>query len=929
MKRRTLINLALFPVILTAILVTALMTLDLNPYRDQIIWSLEQAFSRPVELGALELTFHNGLALELHDLEVGTEEDANHFSTSKALFKPRLMELLRGRLTFNEIELENPFLQITLPAPDHPEQESKPGPKPLFADIPGLKHLHLREASVLLRNLSPKAPQLELRHLDLDLEGVQPGQTCRITLSGELGSADASTPVSLSARVQIPLASETWIDRQMDIKLAARRVTRGDWQNLIPQAVSSLLPDAPFDLHLDLNKDEEGKFSTSVTLENSAGNNKCIPPNLTLNISNAILAGSYDKRRALYDLSLEGRGQLESCGDELVGFEMHQKLVHDSEQTRFNARIDTRLVIASLLGWLTPETSGLAAQGDLPLTLELAGGGAQVDWKLHGDLTDVALYRNKLILKTPGISGILDARGELGTGRLLKSGQLELGGLRANLTGTYDNAGQTYELQVPEAELTSLEEIVPVLAQWDLRGKVSGNYRWQKLEQGWTHGGVFNLEEVAAYHPYPLGAVRNTRARLEFHDNSLSFSCSPLGLGDSQLQVLGEIADLHKPVFVIHAETPTMLARDLVFKHPEAHLNDLVGNLRIDASGIEFVDARVRLDNGTNADVDGRLDFPTRRLHLNAHASYGHIDEVIRLFSGPPRWNIADTEHPRPQHQGPHLRVIVDASVDKGEIGGVSFEQARGTVTVSEGNVEVYPLNFKGQGQGNATARVYYQNRPDQIGWLRVTGHLDQFDSSTLYRQYWKQEGDIRGPLVADFFLQGPSSNEFFARGDGAVYLEIADGSLRKFNVISKAFSLLNVAQLIKGDLPDVSGHGMKFNLAKGTLSFGGGYVYFDDLAIFSNSLNMSMVGRVGLAEKQSDYILGIQPLQTVDKVVSNIPLVGWLLTGDEKTLFTVHFQITGPLADPDVVAIPGSSLGSGILGIFQRTLQLPGKLVK
>ncbi|PLY00190.1 MAG: hypothetical protein C0624_12545 [Desulfuromonas sp.] len=933
MKKRTLINLTLFPVVLAAILVISLLTLDLNPYRDQVVWSLEQAFSRPVKLGSLELTLHGGLALELHDLQVGSDEEANHFRTGKALFKPRLLELLHGRLTFDKIELEKPSLQITLPHSEGDEEEpdsSPPNTAPLFANLPGLKRLKLLEADVVVRNVSATIPQLSLQSLNLTMEGFHPGETGQITLSGNLGeSANNLTPLSLSGRVQIPQASENWLGQLLDIKLAVREVKRENWQELLPQTLTGMFPDTPFDLYLDLNSSEDGKMSATVTLESSDKRQPCLPPNLTLNITDATLSGNYARRSPAYDLLLEGQGQLERCGTEMATFTLHQKLSGSPEQTEIESRIDAQLDTAALTTWLPPKQKGLRAEGRMPLTVELAGNSKKLDWAVRGKLDKVALFRNNLMLKTPGIPGRLRAQGELGTGRKLTAGQIKLGDLQVNLSGTYTNNSQTVELQLPPFEISRLEETLPALAQWDLRGTLSGNYRFHKSVQGWQSDGLFDLSGVAASHPYPLGAVQQTTAQLKFHNHQLYFTCSPLGLGESQLFVTGTIADLRKPVFEIHAETPAMLARDLVFKRPGVHLNDLAGDLRIDGSGMEFIDARVRLDSGTRAEVDGHLDFHTHRLYLNARASYGHIDEVIQLFSGPARWNDAEQQEQSAHHQGPHLKVIVDAEAQKGEIGDVSFEQARGTVTVGNGKVEVYPLTFSGQGQGTATARVDYQSRAEKVGWLRVSGHLNQFDSSTIYQQYWKQEGVLRGPLDADFFFQGPCDNQFFARGDGAAYLEITDGTLRKFNAISKAFSLLNVSQLVKGDLPDISGHGMKFKLAKGTLSFGGDYVYFDDLAIFSNSLNMSMVGRVGITSQEADYILGVQPLQTVDKVVSKIPVVGWLLTGDEKTLFTVHFQVKGPLGDPSVVAIPGSSLGSGILGIFQRTLQLPGKLVK
>jgi len=927
MNRRTLIFLALFPLALAAILVLALTTLDLNPYRPQIVWSLEQAFARPVELGTINLTFDDGLVLELHDLSVGQADDSNHFHAGRALFQPRILPLLSGQLSFKRIELERPVVQVTLPDPVETTESEAPPQTSLLTNLGELRQLQLHEASLQLLNLSPEIPRLSLKNLELDIKGFRQGETCRVELSGKVGRDTPKTAVSLSARLAIPQASETWISRQLDIKLAVRKFLRSDWPDLLPQEVSRFLPQYPVDLHVALNN-HNGQLSTSLTLEDSSKPAVCKPPNLTFRLQNGSLGGSYATRHNDFDLQLNGKGQLESCGNNLATFSLQQALARQQQDIRHETRIDTKFNAATMFAWLAQEDSGFKASGTLPVRFEISGDSLQTPWHLQADLKELGFFHQDLMLKTPGISGQIEARGDLGANQPLQSGVFELGALKTRISSSSDEQQNSINFQTDAIELTTLAELFPALAQWNLQGQLQSDYRIYKTEDGWQPGGHLELKNVSADHPYPLGPVRNTTAHFEFRDNSATFTCSPLGLGDSELQVQGEITDLGNPVFEVHAETESMLARDLVFKDTEAHLNKLSGNLRIDGRGIDFRQASVALDQGTRADVDGRLDFATNRLHLNARSKYGHIDEVIGLFSGPERWNHKESDPNRPR-TGPPFKVTVDAESRKGEIGGVSFENARGTVTVSKGNVEVYPLAFEGQGEGTATARVYYASRTNQPGWLRVSGHLDQFNSSTLYHQYWKQEGDIKGPLDADFFLQGPATKEFFGRGDGAVYLEIRDGSLRRLNAISKAFSILNVSQLLKGELPDVSGHGMKFNTARGTLSFGGGYVYFDDLAIFSNSLNMSMVGRVDVRNSEADYVLGVQPLQTVDKVVSNIPVVGWLLTGDEKTLFTVHFQVKGPLGDPNVIAIPGSSLGSGILGIFQRTLQLPGKLVK
>ncbi|HRY37960.1 MAG TPA: hypothetical protein P5347_04500, partial [Smithellaceae bacterium] len=73
---------------------------------------------------------------------------------------------------------------------------------------------------------------------------------------------------------------------------------------------------------------------------------------------------------------------------------------------------------------------------------------------------------------------------------------------------------------------------------------------------------------------------------------------------------------------------------------------------------------------------------------------------------------------------------------------------------------------------------------------------------------------------------------------------------------------------------------------------------------------------------------IGIQPLQTVDKIVSNIPVVGWILTNDTKSLITLYFQAQGKRSDPTVNAISVSSMSKGVLDIFKKLFQLPEKLI-
>jgi hypothetical protein len=136
------------------------------------------------------------------------------------------------------------------------------------------------------------------------------------------------------------------------------------------------------------------------------------------------------------------------------------------------------------------------------------------------------------------------------------------------------------------------------------------------------------------------------------------------------------------------------------------------------------------------------------------------------------------------------------------------------------------------------------------------------------------------------------------------------------------------MSQLLKFQLPDIVTDGMPYNAITGTFSLKDGILSTNDLFINSDSLNISSVGTTDIIREKLDAIIGIQPFQTMDKVVSRIPVVGWILTSDTKGLITLYFQAHGDRSDPTVDVMPVTSMGKGVLGIFKNLFHLPEKLI-
>ncbi|MFO7600690.1 MAG: hypothetical protein R6X27_12905, partial [Candidatus Desulfacyla sp.] len=63
------------------------------------------------------------------------------------------------------------------------------------------------------------------------------------------------------------------------------------------------------------------------------------------------------------------------------------------------------------------------------------------------------------------------------------------------------------------------------------------------------------------------------------------------------------------------------------------------------------------------------------------------------------------------------------------------------------------------------------------------------------------------------------------------------------------------------------------------------------------------------------------------DFLVSKVPVAGYLLTGDQKSLYVEYFKVQGPFSDPDVRYIPLKSLGNGTFGVLTRLLLTPKRI--
>jgi hypothetical protein len=70
------------------------------------------------------------------------------------------------------------------------------------------------------------------------------------------------------------------------------------------------------------------------------------------------------------------------------------------------------------------------------------------------------------------------------------------------------------------------------------------------------------------------------------------------------------------------------------------------------------------------------------------------------------------------------------------------------------------------------------------------------------------------------------------------------------------------------------------------------------DLHLDSDAVSMSIRGHANLNDQTLDLRIGIRPLQTVDKILRNVPVAGWLLAGKDRSILTFSYRVSGPFND-------------------------------
>lgn len=445
--------------------------------------------------------------------------------------------------------------------------------------------------------------------------------------------------------------------------------------------------------------------------------------------------------------------------------------------------------------------------------------------------------------------------------------------------------------------------------------------------------------------------------------NGIEIKALTLGFGESSVKISGK-AGIEKPGYGFSVASERLLVHDIAHLSPylekDAKANGAVyvdiavssdgagknyrGNLSVRDAGFSSTlferplegvfataafmgnSAVIKITGLKTGDTELRagIDIPDikeRLIRFEVDSPGIDLDDALKtgawqsIFSGP--FPLTAGERTKVRGAG-----IVRA--DRLKLKGLVMKGLSFGVELDEKEARLKDIAF-GLNSGSASGGLIFMRRPDDPLLFRLGMDFFNINVQELIKDLGANGKVMSGDLNARVDLTGAKGKNPVSSGfNGKISLESRDGSLWKFLTLSKIFSVVNIISI-----SELFEDGYPYREVAGDFIVKDGIMTTGNLMLDAASMRMSGAGEISLPAREIDGILGLHPFVTIDKIITNIPLAGWIIGGKEKSTVSMYYDVTGPLKNPSIDPAPIKSIEKGILGVLERLMEAPAEAIK
>jgi hypothetical protein len=213
---------------------------------------------------------------------------------------------------------------------------------------------------------------------------------------------------------------------------------------------------------------------------------------------------------------------------------------------------------------------------------------------------------------------------------------------------------------------------------------------------------------------------------------------------------------------------------------------------------------------------------------------------------------------------------------------------------------------------------------------IYVNGRLNRMRSNLLMKAFGAKAelADGRTGIYGKVESKGSTLEELAGNVNGNVAMYSRNGSILKWNFLSKVLGFLNLYDSLRGKA-DLGKEGLPYNRMGATFIAKNGVLSTKDFLIDSPSMVINGDGDVDLRKEQLNGNLNVSPLVALDRTIDKIPILRSILRSKGRGFLSLAYKVKGPIDDPDINVSFVNTIGGGTLDILRNILVLPKELLE
>ena len=161
---------------------------------------------------------------------------------------------------------------------------------------------------------------------------------------------------------------------------------------------------------------------------------------------------------------------------------------------------------------------------------------------------------------------------------------------------------------------------------------------------------------------------------------------------------------------------------------------------------------------------------------------------------------------------------------------------------------------------------------------------------------------------------------------NGTIHITSEKGRIFRLTLLSRILSMINVGELMAGNLPDIEQNGFAYDTIEIDGTVESGRITLQKAVINGLDMTLIFMGWIDPFHETMALTCLVAPFKTADSIIKNIPILGKMFN---NRLISIPVKAWGPIHDPELMILHPSDVGHGLIKTMENILKAPFELIK